>query len=345
MVEVVGLIISFATFLGIYALLGLSLNLEYGYAGLPNFGQVLFYAIGAFTAGGLTTTVLTLGSGLDRLGVPAAQLRAQVAVSRPLFNFAIFILGLLLAMLVSGAFGYLASYPTLRLREDYLAMTLLAFGEILRIIAQNYYPIAGGPFGVGGIPNPFSWLTEPDALGLAYTAVVLICVVAAYVYLEELVNSPFGRVLKSIRDDETTSLGLGKNVARTKGQVMIIGSAFAGLAGALYIYYTGFVGAGDFVSLVTMDIWVVVLLGGAASNLGIIFGAAAVTIIDRATRLINLELGFMNLPVDLNYLRWIIVGVVMIVILIFRPSGLVPERPIRTPAAELIDRKTPSSNG
>jgi branched-chain amino acid transport system permease protein len=247
-----------------------------------------------------------------------------------------FLIALVLAALISGAFGYLVSYPAIRIREEwFLAMVLLVTGEIVRVVVRSYEPIVNGYNGVL-IPNPFGWLRDSDQISLAYMVVILAIAACVYIYVNRLVNSPFGRLLKSMRDDQIASTSLGKDLVKVRGQVLIIGSALAGLAGVLYAYYSGYVNPDDFIPIRTFDVWVMVVLGGLANNRGVMLGAVIMTAIDRGTQILAIQLQTIGGITELNYLRYIIVGILMLIILMFRQKGIIPEKPVKTPAYEVI---------
>ncbi len=327
---------SIATFTGIYAILALSLNLEFGYAGQPNLGKVFFYSIGAYVSGVLVVHVLTGLAGFhgELFGAPAALARFQYASSNPAAIVALFAASLVLAAFAGGAFGYVASFPALRLRGDFLAIVLIAVGEVSRVFVRTYEPLAGGAIGTLGVPNPFVWI-EGTPGRVVYALVVL--GIAAFFYLatERLTASPFGRVLKAVRDDELVARVLGKNAPRTKGTVLVIGSGMAAVAGVLSAFYVQTVFADDYIPQVTFLVLTMVLLGGAANHRGAVLGALVVALLDRLTQpgLLAILGIFWTFSVDLNYLRYIAIGVLIILILRFRPQGLLPERPIATPAA------------
>ena len=345
------LIVSFLVFYGLYFILSLSLNLEYGYAGQPNFGKVFFYSVGAYTAGAVTAHTLRwvsfgpLGETLglqpvaDVCSAAAAVVREQLAAAHPGLMAAIFLGALVLAALLGGAAGYLLSYPALRVREVYLAMVLLIVAEISRSYVRANSSIACGAHGLVGIPNPLLWIDDPGVRGYMYAAIVLIVAGFLYVAAERLGNSPFGRVLKAVRDDELAAQVLGKRVARIKGQVMAIGSGMAAVAGVLYAFHVQFVGAEDFIPVITFNVLAMVILGGAANHKGVALGALILTAVDRMSRTSFLVLFGLQLPFDVNYLRYVIIGALLVGLIMFRLQGLLPERPVRTPAVEVFERR------
>ena len=346
--EVVGLIAHILVFYGIYVILALSFNLEYGFTGLPNFGKVLFYSLGAYAAGTLSATLATsLAEFTTSTSPPYCDARAipvmsRLAATNMLFDIGVFIVGLFLAAIVGFIAGVVASYPTLKLRGDFLAITLLALGEVVRIIASTEkWPVCG-IIGLTGIPTPFAWIGDPDTTRLAYACLVLAFAAIIYVLVELVSNSPWGRLLKAIRDDELAVEVYGRNPVKTKAEVMAFGSMLAAIAGALYAFYVGGVYPRDFIPIVTFMVVVMVMLGGPANNKGVLLGAAIVTLMDQ---LFNASIfNALGIPLPRNillaipYIKYMVMGILIVLLLMYRPQGLIPEKPLRTPVVDEMKR-------
>ncbi|UXD21931.1 ABC transporter permease [Ignicoccus pacificus DSM 13166] len=298
-------------FLAFYAIAALSLNLEYGYAGLSNFGKVGFIAVGAYTAGVLSAAY----------GVP-------------------FPLCLIAAAIAAAAVGAFIAIPTVKLREDYLGMSTIIIGEMIRILLRNTptNSVWGGVFGLRGIKPPFDFITNTFERTIAYVGLSVVLFFFTYILLERWGNSPLGRVLKSIRDDELASKSIGKFTYRYKLLALTLGSALAGLAGALYAFYFLYLNPDTFLPLVTFLIWVMVIIGGMANNAGVVLGTAIVILINRLTQIAK---DYIHLPLEPNYFQAMLVGLLIILFLMFRPQGLVPEKPVRTPAWRVLEERAP----
>ncbi|HDI46652.1 MAG TPA: branched-chain amino acid ABC transporter permease [Candidatus Methanomethylia archaeon] len=325
-------ILDFAVLFAVYSILSISLNLEYGYTGIPNFGKVLFFAGGAFVVGSLTARLAMPLAGISfnpekfcTENVKLTYMVSQFFAANPHIAIALFLLLILLAVGVSALLGYLASYPAIRLREDYLGITLLAAGELVRIIARNYEPIVCGTLGIS-VPNPFAWLSGRTQ-DLMYIAVMFTAAIGIWIYTERLSRSPYGRMLRALRDNELAAEALGKCGVSIRMQTLVLGSAMAGLAGALYAYYTGAVYADDYVPIRTFLVWVMVIIGGAGNNSGAALGALIYVFMDR---MIGQYKYYVPVPFDINYLSYIILGVVLIAMLMYRPGGILPEKPSKT---------------
>lgn len=336
--NVLGFLIDWSTFFAIYAVLAVSLNLEIGYSGMANFGKVAFYAIGAYLS-----AVLTIVSFLTIFGIsaPLYSVNAVIALGQhgaelPWLNVGLFVLSIILSAIVAGIVGYLVAYPTLRVGPAFLGITILSFGEMLRFFLRNYEPL-GSTYGLFGVPHPFQWIPDPTIRTGIYALIALGVMLGLYIYAERLVNSPFGRVLRAIKDDEVATLCLGKNVPRIKATVLFIGSAMAGIAGALYLFYLGSVNPDMFIPRVTFDIWAMVILGGMGNNKGAIIGAAIITFVDRVLTFVTPSFGI-TAYITPDYIRWMIVGLLIVLVLLFKPSGLIPAKPIETPALQIAEK-------
>lgn len=289
-------------FIGIYSIVSVSLNLEYGFTGLANFGKVAFFMVGAYSS-----------AILANFGYP-------------------YIVCILVAAAMAGLAGFFVSIPALRLRADYLAIVTLAFGEILRFIFKNEDWIAGGVQGItvppafqlAGIPIRFSMLIQ---IGIVYLSLAL-----CYLLVQLIVNSPYGRTLKAIREDELAVQALGKNTFNYKTQVFSLSSAMTGLAGSLFAQYVRFIDPYTFEPFLTFSVWMMVILGGPANNLGAILGAGVVTSLERGARIVK---DYILLPVDPHNLRIMLIGILIILILMYKPEGLLKESKIKTSALEV----------
>ena len=279
---------------GIFGMLSLSLNLEYGYTNLANFGKVAFFMVGAYVA---------------------------AVMARMKYPFAVYALA---ASLVAGFIGLLTSLPALRLREDFLAITMIALGEVMKLIVKNEEWLAGGVWGLSGIPPAVvvQGLSFRERL-LVQIALIYGCLVACYVVCELIAKSPYGRVLKTIREDELLAAAYGKNVFRYKACTFALGSAVSGLAGALFAQYIGTVSPYMFEPTVTFSVWMMVILGGPANNTGAVLGAFLVEGFHRSSRLLK---DYIGLPLDPINLQVMLTALLVITVVFYRPQGMLKER-------------------
>ncbi len=281
--------------IGIYSIAAISLNMEYGFTGLSNFGKVAFFMVGAYTYAILAQAGINFGVCMAASAATAA------------------------------AFGFLVSLPALRLREDYLAIVTLTSGEILRTIIQNQ-GIGGGYNGIS-ITQLFHFQTlmaiRVANIGLAF-AFLGIC----FVFSQLVANSPYGRIMRAIREDQTAAQSYGKNIQRYKAQVFVMGSAIAGIGGALFAQYSAHIEPGSFLPFLTFTIWMMVMLGGPGNNLGVILGAAVVQIFQKSAAILK---DYVHLPLDPINIQYILFGILIILVLFYRPSGLLKESPVKPP--------------
>jgi len=331
------LIIIFA----IYLIIALSLNLEYGYTGIPNFGKVLAVAGGAFTVGffpgRIATWLFGIGTDLDYIKynrMIVAQ-ESLVLKDNPAIALALFFATLVIAGVVGAVLGFIASYPAIRLREDYLAIILLAMGEGIRVIGLNYPPIIGGTLGVS-VPDPFGWAGE-----LRYMAsLVFILGVSLLVlfYLERLVRTPLGRMLRAIRDNEDVAESLGKDVTRVRTRTIMISSIFAAVGGALYAFNTSNVIAPTYHRVSwTFWPWVMVVLGGAANNIGVILGTFTFVALRKFIIFYKEQLAPF-IPFEVLWLDFLLLGITLTLVLMYRPEGIIREKPTYTLSYKKLEK-------
>jgi branched-chain amino acid transport system permease protein len=338
-VDLVAALIALGISFCIYFIISITINLEFGYTGVPNFGKVLFVAAGGLIGGSLSyrlaVYVLNLQAS-DIIGqqfIFSSEINNAIA-ARPLFAAELFFFTLVIGASVGAALGFLASYPAIKLREDYLGMLLLAAGEFLRVFVQSYYPITGGTEGLL-IPDPLAW-TVSQASGTRDVLVLGILGLFAagvFFYSERIARSPLGRTLRAVRDNEISSEALGKDNVAIRRNILILASAMSGIAGALFVLWSHYISPTTFVRTVfTFYPWVIVILGGAANNIGVAVGALSFVGITEAIdqyRTLALASGA-TIPIDLNAVEPIAIGIVLIVILMWRPRGLIPEKPTLT---------------
>ncbi|MDA4118191.1 MAG: branched-chain amino acid ABC transporter permease [Thaumarchaeota archaeon] len=338
MFEFLAIIILIVTSFGIYGLLALSLNLQMGYAGQLNLGQVMFFAVGAFASGWLTVNLfgLLVPSSGGLFSSQATVARSVFGASHPVIELGVFLLAVLFATGVGAFIGYFIAIPVARIEQAYLAIILLALAEITQDIGITYEPLINGSFGIIGIPGPFDWIPNYDYVQILFAIVSLVTLGLVYFGLERLTNSPYGRLLRSTRDDELASQAIGKDTYRLKREVMTIGGGIAGMAGAFYVFYLETVQAESFDLTVTAFVFAIVLLGGLGSNRGVLVGALLLTTSSVLFTVMEGTALAHYVPFSLGYVHQMLIGVVLILVFALRPGGLIPEKPIKTPAWKLI---------
>lgn len=329
------LIIIFA----IYLIITLSLNLEHGYAGIPNFGKVLAVAGGAFFVGFFPGRILAwiFEVGLDKDFIKYNRIivaqESVILQNLPFLSIAIFFLTLILAGLIGGLLGFVAAYPAIRLREDYLAIMLLAMGEAIGVIGYNYTPLIGGTLGVS-VPDVFRWAGEwRYVVSLLFILGISILVL---LYLERLIRTPLGRMLRAIRDNEEVAESLGKDVTKIRTKTIVIASAIAAVGGALYAFNTCNVIAPTYNRVSwTFWPWVMMILGGAANNMGVMLGTVIFVCVRKLIIYYKAQLEPF-VPFQVVWLDFLLLGVTLIIILMYRPEGIIKEKPTFTLSYEKI---------
>ena len=288
-----------------YGLACLGLNLQWGFTGLFNVGVAGFVAVGAYTS-----AILTASASAERIAGPVWP----VAV------------GWLGAALAAGAVALGVGVVTLRLRHDYLAIATFGVAVTIQLLATNLVALTGGPFGIHGVPRPFTGaIASPIGRNVAYLALVVALVAVVYVALERLVRSPWGRVLRGLREDEAAASALGKSPAVFRLQAFVIGARVMGLAGAVYAHFVGFVAPEDFLPILTFQVWTMLVVGGAGNNRGALTGAIVVWGLWTVS---GAALGAF-VPQALQArgaaLQTVLIGVVLAAVLLVRPRGLCGE--------------------
>ena len=306
------------TFAGIYGLSAIGLNIHFGWTGLLNFGHASFMGIGAYV------TILLIPHAAGREG--------EVTSTGLPFVFA-----LIIGMIAAALFGLLLGLPAIRLRGDYLAIVTIAAAEIFRLLARDFESITGGVYGIISFSDALqkyrlsfidNALKNYDfSPAQAWVGLLSwIFIILTLLLLRRLNSSPWGRALRAVREDEDAVRALGKNAVWLKLQSFMLGAGIAGLAGVLLAFNYGSLETTLFVPLLTFYIWAIMILGGVGSLTGPIFGSiifwAIISETDRIAALI-----FENANgQQLAGVRFVLVGVLIMILMIFRPSGLLGKK-------------------
>jgi len=360
MVQESGLVLlveQIVSYIAVYYILTVSLNKKAGMTGIPDFGVAMFFAVGGIVVGNLATR---LGAAIvaPSLGMTRGEawhevitnntafvtdLNTNVFPSNALLSIGLILVSLVLGLILGGLLGWLASYPALRLRGDYLAIMLLAASEGTRIFAMYYKPLMGKTPTVGlTVPNAFGFTGN---VGLWSTVFILILALLVYWFAERFHHSPSGRLFRAVRDDEDSAEAIGKNIAKVRRDAMIIGSALAALAGVTYSFSPWIAGS----SVAAMSIfdrvlwtfwpWALMILGGMSSNRGAAFASVLVGALligpiriykNQIATILHVE----SIGIDpgnfANALEYILVAALILAVLFIKPKGLIPEYPSRT---------------
>lgn len=324
-----------------YAIIAISLNLEYGYLGIPNFGKLLSVSGGGFVAGFLPGLIMYYSYNLTSMGYYYGNSHASIVfyinsilVRSPLLSVGLLILTLVVAIALGAFLGLVSSYPALRLREDYLGMTLLALGDILVVLGYNLDFPVGGSLGVF-IPSLFGFFTGTYNIDVTYVNYIvdlffIALAVGVYFFVRRMVNSPLGRVLRAIRDNDVLAQTFGKDIVAYRRNVMMIAGALAAIGGLILALNSQAVIATKYDRLNdTFYPWVMVIVGGAANNLGSVVGAAMFITFLRIIDIYKYTLQPF-VPFDPVWLSPILLSIALGLALFFRPEGIIKEKPTKT---------------
>lgn len=299
---------------GVYTIFALGLQVQFGFTGLMNFGHVAFMAISAYTM-----AILVVKSEWPLWAAALAAVGAGVA------------------------FGVIVGLPSLRLRADYFAITTIAFAEIVRYVALNWESLTGGSQGSIALAGPAqaatfntSWVEFQTNVGewlspmlgdapskdLVMMVIVWVAAVALLALTWLVLRSPWGRVLKAIREDEDATSALGKNVFSYKLQSLALGAGLGAVAGLFYAFQFSFFAPGDFEPLITFFAWTIVILGGTARVWTVPVGAIVFGVIFAGTRFFDFPpFTYFDSP-ERAYLRLVAIGLLLILLMAFRPQGI-----------------------
>lgn len=307
-----------------YIMLGWGLNIVVGLAGLLDLGYVAFYAVGAYSFG-LSAHYLGLG----------------------------FWTALPMAGLLAATWGLILGFPVLRLRGDYLAIVTLAFGEMIRIVLINWNDFTGGPNGISGIPKPTFFGLEigrgegsfGDVFGIPYDPIhrfvflyyiILVLALLTNFVTMRLRRLPIGRAWEALREDEIACRSLGINTRNTKLSAFSIGAMFAGFAGSFFATRQGFISPESFTFLESAIILAIVVLGGLGSQIGIVIASVVMVGGIELLRNLNFLKQVFGPSFEPTEFRMLIFGLAMVVIMVWKPRGLVSTR---EPSATLKEKK------
>lgn len=287
------------------AILALALNFQWGLGGMVNFGLAGFYTLGAYAC-----ALLILKGG---------------------FNTFFAALG---AMAIVALACALTALVTLRVtEEDYFAIVTLGVGEMLRLVSLNEDWLTKGALGLTGIPRPLAHVIPHDVYVYFLLGLSVALLLATLWVLNVLARSPFGRIVRAVREDDVVAATLGKNVLWARVRIFAIGGAFIGLAGSLHAFYYQYIDPTQFTNIVIAYAFMAVIAGGRGAHAGAILGAAVVMVLLEGSRFLKDIIPRLDSD-QLAAVRIIIIGVGLILLLIFRPQGFLREHRLQAdPAA------------
>ena len=239
------------------------------------------------------------------------------------------IVGILGAMAATALAALVVGLATVRLRGDYLAIATFGIAISFQLVALNWEALTGGSLGIASVPRPLAdMFRTPMSYNFFYLCLVATMAGMVFWGLERIIRSPWGRALKAIREDETAALALGKSVRAFRLQAFVLGCTAMGLAGALYVSFIGYISPFDFLPVVTFQIWTMLIVGGSGNNKGALLGVVMVWGLWSASGITIAKLLPAALQTQGGAIQAILIGVVLVLTLMFRPRGLIGEEPV-----------------
>ena len=296
----------FLTIALILAIAVLGLNLQWGFTGLFNGGIVAFFGAGAY--------------GLVLLGGPErADGFGGFALPYPV--------ALIGGILFAGVLALIVGLATTRLRHDYLAIATFGVAIALESVARNAEFFTGGAKGLRGFERPFeSTVDNPLVYNLLFLSIVIVCLMAVYAFLETLVRSPFGRLLRAVRENERAARSLGKSPPAVRLTSFVLGAMIMGLSGALYATFYAFISPQDLAPILTFQIWAMLIVGGSGNNRGAILGTLVVWGSWVGSGWLLAAFAPQNWQLQAGSIQYIMIGCIIVGTLLVRPRGLLPEK-------------------
>lgn len=309
---ILNFLVSFSIVAAIYAIFSMGLNVQWGYTGLLNFGIAAFFCIGAYTSALIVAPLPT--------GPVADYVDQAIGLNMP------FLVGVIGAAIVSGLIAALIGLLTLRLRGSYLAISTIGIAETIRLIFNNEPWLANGSEGLVGLPQPLHGLVPPAYYDYVYLVIVAAFLVLIYMALEKGIRSPWGRVLRAIREDNVMAEADGKNVFLFELQSLVLGAMVMGMGGALYAHARASVQPGLFEpTFGTFIIWTMLTLGGTGNNKGAILGAFVVWAFWSWSKILISRVVPSGLETRAPFIRYVLIGVLLVAVLLIRPRGIIGE--------------------
>jgi len=336
------LIVDIAMYFGLFVIVAMALNFQYGNAGIPNMGCAVQVIIGGFTVSAITTRLIfTL---VGKAGVEVLPWASDydwvyngpknVAIvntwlsGEPLFGISMLLFTLAVALILGAVIGWLISLPAIRLRATYLMIVLITMADASQIIGRNVVWISGGTIGLF-IPDIFKWY--PGDRSIVMGIITLLIGLVSFFIFRTMLNSPYGRLMRAIRENEVTVGSVGKNVVGIRRNILMFASGITAMSGSLLAFYFSFVVESNYQrALWTYWPWLMLILGGPGNNAGTFLGCALVVAM---RRLIIVNKWFLQevLFFPVAYFEQILLGVLLIGVIIFRPNGLIPEKLLYVP--------------
>ncbi|MBT7203750.1 MAG: branched-chain amino acid ABC transporter permease, partial [Deltaproteobacteria bacterium] len=306
MIGLISYLVFFATVASILAIAVLGLNLQWGNTGLFNGGVAAFFGAGAYG-------LILLGGTEQADHIGGFELFYPVA--------------LVGGILLSGLIAWVVGMLTIRLRRDYLAIATFGVAVAFENLMRNAEWLSGGAQGMRGFERPFEdSIADPFVFNIIFFCFSVLLLLGVYLFLEKLIRSPFGRLLRAIREDEVAAKSLGKAPNRVRLTAFVVGSMIMGLAGGLYATFYAFVSPQDVLPTLTFQIWAMLIVGGSGNNQGGILGAFLIWAAWTASGWMLSKFAPIEAQLYTGTLQYIMIGMIIVGMLLWRPQGLLPEK-------------------
>ena len=347
------LIVDIAMYFGLFVIVAMALNFQYGNAGIPNMGCAVQVIIGGFTVSAITTRLIfTLvgNAGVEILpwisdydwvynSPPNVNIVNSWLSGKPLFGISMLLFTLAISLILGAVIGWIIALPAIRLRATYLMIVLITMADASQIFGRNITWISGGTLGIF-IPDIFKWY--PGDRTIVMAIITLLIGLISFFIFRTMLNSPYGRLMRAIRENEVTVGSVGKNVVGIRRNILMFASGITAISGALLGFYFSYVVEANYQrALWTYWPWLMLILGGPGNNAGTFLGCALVVAM---RRVIIVNKWFLQeiffFPVA--YFEQILLGVLLISVIMFRPNGLIPEKLLYIPGVNyrrLVDEE------
>jgi len=316
----------------LYLIVTMNLNFMYGYTGIPHFGISLSVAGGGYVVGALSGRILrwvyNVYPELDFMYENSKitnEINANL-VNDPLVGIGVFLLIIVISLIVNAGLGYIVSRPAIRLSGSYLIIVLIGMAEAMRIIGMNYYPLVGGTFWVH-VPDVFNWMGELRTEG--FLIICAIFTLGIFLILQAMSTSPLGRLVRAVRENPMSAECVGKDVVGIRTKVVVMCSALTSIAGVLYGFYIHAVLSTSYTRASwTFYPWLMFMVGGIGNNMGAVLGTFVFVTLRRLIIFYKHDIEIF-VPFQVQWLEQIMSGAMLLLIILFRPQGLLPEKPIK----------------
>jgi branched-chain amino acid transport system permease protein len=336
------LIVDIAMYFGLFVIVAMALNFQYGNAGIPNMGCAVQVIMGGFTVSAITVRLLFTmveGAGVQLLpwatdfdwvyNNPAnVKLANEYIQVHSMFGWSMLLFSLAVSLILGAVIGWVIALPAIRLRATYLMIVLITMADAAQIFGRNIPAISGGTLGMF-IPNVFGWYPG-DRTVLTAVITLLIGLVSFFIF-RTMLNSPYGRLMRAIRENEVTVGSVGKNVVGIRRNILMFASGITALSGTLLAFYFSFVVEANYQrAFWTYWPWLMLILGGPGNNAGTFLGCALITALRRVI-IVNKWILESLFFFPIAYFESVLLGVLLILVIMFRPNGLIPEKLLYIP--------------